>query len=344
MDRSQSRRRFLSGSAAAAIATTTGASATENTAPVKAQLKPIAAGVAAKIGSDNTLTPPLAVRVFHKMGFGPARRERKVGVTSSPGNPNQIFSSGFEPPPGGGGVVKFGDLGKDDVGYFTSLGSNDDERLENYVDEQLNPDLIDDSDYEARIAPFAADFPTLDESRVTAYATRECNNDQNIYLRPYRDVRNMAFNRATFSNKQLYELMVDFWHNHFNAFVRGNRDIEVGWGSYDRDIMRTYTLGNFADMCVAVGKHPVMLRYLDNYVNSAGGINENYARELFELHCLGAENYGGVERPFSGFELLPENPYTAISNYDMGNFGNPGIGISAQYLSLIHISEPTRPY
>ncbi|MFK7957289.1 MAG: DUF1800 family protein [Lysobacterales bacterium] len=339
MNRSSSRRRFIRGSAAAAVATTAGASVAQTsvaqTTPGRTvELKPLAREINAlssKAGSDNTLTPPFEVRVLHKMGFGPARRERKAGVSSGPGNSDVIFSGGFEPPPGGGGVGKFGDLGKDDVGYFLSLGASDDERLENYVDEQLNPDTIDDSDFDARMAPFADDFPTLDESRVTSFTTRECNGDQNIYLRPYRDVRNMAFNRATYSNKQLQELMVDFWHNHFNVFVRGNRDIEVGWGSWDRDIMRTYTMGNFADMCVAVGKHPVMLRYLDNYVNSAGGINENYARELFELHCLGAENYGGVERPFTGFELLPENPYVAINNYDMGNFANSSVQIAAQY-------------
>jgi uncharacterized protein (DUF1800 family) len=74
-----------------------------------------------------------------------------------------------------------------------------------------------------------------------------------------------------------------------------------------------------------------MLRYLDNYVNSAGGINENYARELFELHTMGAINYGGVDRPFSGFDLLPENPYTAIQNFDMGPFADPGVQIAAQY-------------
>lgn len=334
MDRIAARRRFLTGSAAAAVATTAGISVAQSNRRFPVKLKPLANGINAatsKGGSDNTLTPPLAVRVFHKMGFGPARRERKTGVSGDPAVPGLIFAGGFEPPPGGGGIGKFGDLGKDDIGYFNSLGSSDDERLENYVDEQLNPDTIDDSDFDARMAPFAADFASLEESRVTSFTTRECNTDQNIYLRPSRDVRNMAFNRAVFSNKQLNELMVDFWHNHFNAFVRGNRDIEVGWSSWDRDIMRTYTLGNFADMCVAVGKHPVMLRYLDNYVNSAGGINENYARELFELHCLGAENYGGVERPFSGFELLTENPYVAINGHDMGNFGDPSIRIAAQY-------------
>lgn len=336
MDRSESRRRFLTGSAAAVASTAVASTTADDSARAQPKLKPLAKkarefAAGAKGGSDNTLTPPLAVRVFHKMGFGPARRELKSGVTADPVDPGLVFSNSFEPPPGGGGVGKFGDLGKDDVGYFMSLGSNDDERLENYVDEQLNPASIDDSDFDARMAPFEGLFESLDESRVTSFANRECDGDQNVYLRPYRDVRNMSFNRAVFSNKQLFELIVDFWHNHFNVFVRGNRDIEVGWSSWDRDVIRANAFGNFANMLEASGKHPVMLRYLDNYVNSAGGINENYARELFELHCLGAENYGGVERPFTGFELLPENPYVAINNFDMGNFANPSIQIAAQY-------------
>lgn len=329
MDRSNTRRRFLAGSAAAAVAapaifSTPAVLAGSDTGTKAARKRPAtnaAANAGKTLGASNAMVPPLEVRVFHKMGFGHARRKVVQAPSADPGT---IIKSSFEV-----GTPSFS--GQDDASYFLSLGANDNERLTNYVDQQLNPDSIDDSDFEARMAPFAGEFASLNEPRIDSYENRECNGDQNIYLRPLRDVRNMAFNRAIYSKKQLLELIVDFWHNHFNVFVRNNRDVEVGWGSWDRDIMRAHAFGNFADMLVASGKHPVMLRYLDNYVNSAGGINENYARELFELHTMGAINYGGVNRPFTGFELLSQNPYMSIQSFNMGRFADNGVQIAAHY-------------
>ncbi|MEE4175672.1 MAG: DUF1800 domain-containing protein [Xanthomonadales bacterium] len=332
MDRFSTRRKFIATTAVATAATSTTFTAAAVAAASPPKKRPIAGATqaAAQSGTQsgtqgaavNTLTPPLEVRVFHKMGFGPARRQVDTSVLQ-PGS-NAIFQSSFE-------VGMPALQGKDDITYFRSLGSNDTERLRNYVDQQLDPDSIDDSDFDNHVGRFASSFESLDEARINAFQNRECNGDQNIYLRPLRDVRNMAFNRAIYSKKQLFELIVDFWHNHFNVFVRNNRDTEVGWASWDRDIMRKHAFGNFANMLVDSGKHPVMLRYLDNYVNSAGGINENYARELFELHTLGAINYGGVDRPFTGFELLSENPYRAIQSFDMGRFAENGVQIAAHY-------------
>lgn len=327
MDRFSTRRKFIATTAVATAATSTAFTAAAVGAASPPKKRPIAGATQAATQSGtqgaalNTLTPPLEVRIFHKMGFGPARRQ--VDTTVLQPESNAIFQSSFE-------VGMPALQGKDDITYFRSLGSNNTERLRNYVDQQLDPDSIDDSDFDNHVGRFASSFESLDEARVDAFQDRECHGDQNIYLRPYRDVRNMTFNRAIYSKKQLFELIVDFWHNHFNVFVRNNRDVEVGWASWDRDIMRKHAFGNFADMLVDSGKHPVMLRYLDNYVNSAGGINENYARELFELHTLGAINYGGVVQPGS-FPLLDENPYLAINNFDMGRYGEPETEIAAQY-------------
>ncbi|MGB3769402.1 MAG: DUF1800 domain-containing protein [Phormidesmis sp.] len=97
---------------------------------------------------------------------------------------------------------------------------------------------------------------------------------------------------------QLREMMVDFWFNHFNVFAQ--KDLTLMWvGNYEQSTIRQHALGKFRDLLGATAKHPAMLFYLDNWrntdPNSAGakgpfkGLNENYARELMELHTLGVE-------------------------------------------------------
>jgi uncharacterized protein (DUF1800 family) len=103
--------------------------------------------------------------------------------------------------------------------------------------------------------------------------------------------------RALESPRQLEEVMVDFWFNHFNVFI-GKGDDRALIASYERDAIRPYALGNFRDLLGATAKHPAMLYYLDNVLSSApnakakgkaAGLNENYARELMELHTLGVD-------------------------------------------------------
>ncbi len=125
--------------------------------------------------------------------------------------------------------------------------------------------------------------------------------------------------RAIYSERQLNEAMVDFWFNHFNVFAGKGPD---RWflTSYERDTIRPYALGKFRDLLLATAKSPAMLFYLDNWL-SAGpqaensalprrrGLNENYGRELMELHTLGVD--GGytqkdvveVARCFTGWTL-----------------------------------------
>jgi uncharacterized protein (DUF1800 family) len=127
--------------------------------------------------------------------------------------------------------------------------------------------------------------------------------------------------RAVYSKKQLYEIMVDLWTNHFNVFAGKGAD---RWlvTSYDRDTIRPHSLGHFHDLLLATAKSPAMLFYLDNWLsvspNAPGrrpragvkqGLNENYARELLELHTLGVD--GGytqrdveeVARCFTGWTI-----------------------------------------
>ncbi len=101
--------------------------------------------------------------------------------------------------------------------------------------------------------------------------------------------------RAIDSPRQLEEVMVDFWFNHFNVFDGKGPDRAL-IASYERDAIRPYVFGSFRTMLGATAKHPAMLYYLDNHISSGNGtsvngrprgLNENYARELMELHTLG---------------------------------------------------------
>jgi len=102
--------------------------------------------------------------------------------------------------------------------------------------------------------------------------------------------------RSLYSNRQLEEVLVDFWYNHFNVFAGKGLD-QVLVGNYEAQAIRPHVLGKFRDLLAATAQHPAMLFYLDNWQNTAPnspgargrykGINENYARELMELHTLG---------------------------------------------------------
>jgi uncharacterized protein (DUF1800 family) len=104
--------------------------------------------------------------------------------------------------------------------------------------------------------------------------------------------------RARYSRRQLNEVMVDFWFNHFNVFA--GKGLDYLWiGAYEEAAIRPHALGRFGDLLRATARHPAMLFYLDNWENSApgskmpdgraAGPNENYARELMELHTLGVD-------------------------------------------------------
>ena len=92
--------------------------------------------------------------------------------------------------------------------------------------------------------------------------------------------------RDVYSPDQLQEQMTWFWFNHFNVFSH-KRDIRAMLGDYEETALRPHALGKFRDLLEATLRHPAMLRYLDNDQNAAGKINENYAREIMELHTMG---------------------------------------------------------
>ncbi len=126
--------------------------------------------------------------------------------------------------------------------------------------------------------------------------------------------------RAIYSERQLAEVLADFWFNHFNIFLDKGADRYLVT-SYERDAIRPHILGRFKDLVLATAEHPAMLFYLDNWQSVRGdaaagrgakrkrGLNENYARELLELHTLGVD--GGytqkdvteVARCFTGWTI-----------------------------------------
>jgi uncharacterized protein (DUF1800 family) len=94
--------------------------------------------------------------------------------------------------------------------------------------------------------------------------------------------------RALYSPSQLQEQMVWFWLNHFSVH---QYKANLRWlvGDYEEHAIRPHALGHFKNLVLATLEHPAMLQYLDNQQNAAGHINENYARELMELHTLGVD-------------------------------------------------------
>jgi len=147
----------------------------------------------------------------------------------------------------------------------------------------------------------------------------------------YRDLTEAKLLRAVHSNRQLEELLTDFWFNHFNVFFDKGFD-RVLVTSYERDAIRPHVLGNFKDLLLATARHPAMLFYLDNWTSvstenldqmrrrfqrkampkagkRAAGLNENYARELLELHTMGVDNgytqqdVTEVARCFTGWSI-----------------------------------------
>ncbi|HET9228400.1 MAG TPA: DUF1800 domain-containing protein [Thermoanaerobaculia bacterium] len=115
--------------------------------------------------------------------------------------------------------------------------------------------------------------------------------------------------RAVESENQLAEVMTDFWFSHFNVSMTDNQS-RGHLLSYERDAIRPNALGEVRDLLGATARHPAMLLYLDNArSNSRRGLNENYARELLELHTLGVD--GGysqqdvveVARAFTGWSV-----------------------------------------
>jgi uncharacterized protein (DUF1800 family) len=158
--------------------------------------------------------------------------------------------------------------------------------------------------------------------------------------------------RDIYSDRQLEAVMTDFWLNHFNIYIKKNQNEPFLLPAFERDVVRPNALGNFETLLVATAKSPAMLTYLDNWqsigpdslaaersararqrnpdakLKAASGLNENYARELMELHTLGVG--GGytqadvtqVAKVFTGWTI--EKPYRGATYTFEPNRHEPG--------------------
>jgi uncharacterized protein (DUF1800 family) len=124
--------------------------------------------------------------------------------------------------------------------------------------------------------------------------------------------------RQMWSNRQVYEVMVDFWANHLNAPCPGPGSWDVG-GSYQTGVIRLHALGTFSDMLVAAGRHPAILRYLTADQSTKDSVNENLGRELLELHTVGvASGYTEDDVRNSAYILTGR---TVVAERDEGTEG-----------------------
>lgn len=128
---------------------------------------------------------------------------------------------------------------------------------------------------------------TLDddiESRFQFY--RQMNSG-----RPARELRHAAVLRAMHHEGQLAEIMVEFWSNHFSTYSgTDDKNVRYAAASDDRDGIRAHAMGRFSDLLLASARSVSMQLYLDNFRSSRSRPNQNYARELMELHTMGAGN------------------------------------------------------
>ena len=167
--------------------------------------------------------------------------------------------------------------------------------LQPYIDQQLHPERIADSSLAPRLADLPGDHVVV-------------------------ELASQKILRAVYSERQLEEVLSDFWFNHFNVDARKGAD-RILLTEYEREAIRPHVLGSFRDLLEATAKSPAMLFYLDNWMSAASdasgegssgrrrGLNENYGRELMELHTLGVD--GGytqkdvteVARCFTGWTI-----------------------------------------
>lgn len=149
-----------------------------------------------------------------------------------------------------------------------------DHGLAAWIEAQLAPESLDDARAEIRLRPYDA---LALEADVLADWEQDTVVDQ---------LRRATLLRRQYSHRQLYERMVEFWTDHFNIYV-SKGDCWFLKVVDDREVVRAHALGNFRDLLLASAHSPAMLVYLDNQANEKEAPNENYSREVMELHTLG---------------------------------------------------------
>ncbi len=216
-----------------------------------------------------------------------------------------------------------------------------------YIEEQLHPETIDDSVSEQRITAL---YPTLAQSigelmrdypqqtkKAIVTGTKADRIEQLLAGLGLRadaqgpsqvigELQNATVMRAVYSQRQLQETLVDFWTDHLTIYIYKNDDRWMKTVD-DRDVIRKYAFGKFGDLLLASAQSPAMLEYLDNRLNVKGVANENYAREIMELHSLGVD--GGytqkdvqeLARALTGWTIRPAQRAGLFGGMDYTNAG-----------------------
>jgi uncharacterized protein (DUF1800 family) len=279
-------------------------------------------GVACSSAPPRTAAPTQAVPPPAPASRGPVT----LSLPASPLGPDQrilhaLNRLGYGPRPG-------------DVERVRRMG------LAAYIETQLDPRGIPDLAVEQALAAYPVlalstatlvrEYPLPTPQARQRLTSGEMSRQEMMEMYPAErrpavitaQLQAARITRAVASGRQLEEVMVDFWFNHFNVYAQKGA---VRWmvPAYEREAIRPHALGRFRDLVLATARHPAMLFYLDNWLSTradlvvpggpnAGrrmGLNENYARELMELHTLGVD--GGytqqdvieVARCFTGWTI-----------------------------------------
>ncbi len=153
-----------------------------------------------------------------------------------------------------------------------------------YIQEQLSPETIDDSATDAELTQFPSLSMSFQELRAN-YSNNPTPPQLGLGIIA-RELKQAKVLRAVMSRRQLAEVLVDFWQNHFNVAAGSSARTKYDISPYDRITLRPNVLGTFENLLVADAKSPAMGDYLDNRRNRVNALNENYSREVMELHTL----------------------------------------------------------
>ncbi|MGC4895395.1 DUF1800 domain-containing protein [Micromonospora sp. DT31] len=179
--------------------------------------------------------------------------------------------------------------------------------IDDWLRGQLEPEKIAPTKAELKLA----DLTSLKLSPTQLREQREQLSDKGID--PARETVDATIARQIWSDRQLFEVMVDFW----NDFLHVAADFDGGEhyrNAFDRDVVRKHALGNYADMLVAANKHPALLLYLNQVDSRKDAVNENLARENLELYSVGVDG-GYTEKDVRQAALLQTGRGVADGKY-----------------------------
>lgn len=275
------------------------------------------AASSARVGPDGTDGPGLSRRglLTHRAGWAAfwGGLAAAAGKASAQAQPPSYVSADVDP---GSMLLRLVDratMGRnaEQIALAEQLG------FAGYLEHHLNHLAIDDSALDARLSTFT---------------TLPMNPQQLYPLTPGQVIGELSaatILRAVYSKRQLFERMVEFWTDHFNIDINNGDDRWLKTVD-DREVVRRHALGSFADLLNASARSPAMLLYLDNNTSIAGSPNENYSRELLELHTMGVD--GGytqrdveeVARCFTGWGLFgrTSGASSGLFRYNAGQHDN----------------------